>query len=50
MLMAGGRGRGRGAGALRGQIDLNRSFLVMSTLRVVLAALEIFRRMLDFRV
>ena len=38
-----------GAGALREPMDSNRSFPVMSTLSIVLAALEIFRHMLDFR-
>ena len=38
-----------GAGALREPIDSNRSFPVMSTLSIVLAALEFFRHMLDFR-
>ena len=37
------------AGALRELIDSNRSFPVMSTLNIVLAALEIFRHMVDFR-
>ena len=37
------------AGALREPIDSGRSFPVMSTLSIVLAALEIFRHMLDFR-
>ena len=36
-------------GALREPMDSNRSFPVMSTLRILLAALEIFRHMLDFR-
>ena len=40
---------GGGAGALRELMESNRSFPVMSTLRIVLAALEIFRHMLDFR-
>ena len=35
--------------AVRGPIDSNRSFPVMLTLSIVLAALEIFRHMLDFR-
>ena len=39
----------RGAGALRESIDSNRSFPVMSTPGIVLAVLEIFRHMLDFR-
>ena len=34
---------GGGSGALRKPIDSNRSFPVMSTLAIVLAALEIFR-------
>ena len=38
-----------GAGALREPMDLNRSFPVMSTLRTVFAASEIFRHMLDLR-
>ena len=38
-----------GAGALREPIDSNRSFPVMSTFSIVLAALESFRHMLDFR-
>ena len=38
-----------GAGALRDPIDSNRSFPVMSTLKKVLAAFEIFRHMLDFK-
>ena len=40
---------GGGAGALREPMDSNRSFPVLSTLRIVLAALEICRHMLDFR-
>ena len=40
---------GGGAGALRDPIDSNRSFPVMSTLKKVLAAFEIFRHMLDFK-
>ena len=47
--MVRGRGGGGGAGALRGPIESNRSFPVMSTLRIVLAAFEIFRHMLDIR-
>ena len=39
----------RGAGALREPMDSNRSFPVRSTLKIVLAAFEIFRHMLDFR-
>ena len=42
-------GMGGGAGALSEPMDSNRSFPVMSTLRIVLAAFEIFRHMLDFR-
>ena len=42
-------GGGGGAGALRDPIDSNRSFPVMSTLKKVLAAFEIFRHMLDFK-
>ena len=38
-----------GLGVLREPMDSNRSFPVMSTLRILLAALEIFRHMLDFR-
>ena len=38
-----------GAGALREPIDSNRSFPVMLTLKMVFAALEIFRHMLDFK-
>ena len=38
-----------GAGALREPIDLNRSFPVMSTFNIVLAALEALRHMLDFK-
>ena len=33
----------------RSSVDSNRSLPVMSTLRIVLAALEIFRHTLDFR-
>ena len=40
---------GGGAGALREPIDSNRSFPVILTLRMVFAALEIFRHMLDFK-
>ena len=42
----GGRG---GSGALRGPIDSNRSFPVMSNLRIFLAACETLRHILDFR-
>ena len=38
-----------GARALRGPIDSNRSFPVMSTLRIDLAVFEIFRHMLHFK-
>ena len=38
-----------GAGALREPMDSNRSFPVMSTLRIVLAAFESLRHMPDFR-
>ena len=38
-----------GAGALKEPIDSNRSFPVMSTLSIVLAELEFFWHMLDFR-
>ena len=44
-----GLGGGGGAGALREPMDPNRSFPVMSTLTIVLAAFEIFRHMLDFK-
>ena len=40
------RGRGGGGGG-REPMDSNRSFPAMSTLRIVLEALEIFRHMLD---
>ena len=39
----------RGVGALREPMDSNKSFPVMSTLRIVLAAFEILLHMLDFR-
>ena len=38
-----------GAGLLREPIDSNRSFSVMSTFSIVLAALEALRYMLDFK-
>ena len=38
-----------GTGALREPIDSNRSFPVMSTFNIILAALETLRTMLDFR-
>ena len=40
---------GGGAGALRGPIDSNRSFPVMSNLWILLAACETLRHILDFR-
>ena len=40
---------GGGAGALREPIDSNRSFPVISTLKMFLAAFETLRHMLDFR-
>ena len=40
---------GGGARALREPMDSNRSFPVMPALRIHLAALEIFRHLLDFR-
>ena len=39
----------RGAESLRELTDSNRSFPVMSTFSIVLAALEIFQHMLGFR-
>ena len=48
LVLANWKGLG-GAGALRDPIDSNRSFPVMSTLKKVLAAFEIFRHMLDFK-
>ena len=44
-----GGGGGGGAEALRGPIDSNRSFAVTSNLRMLLAAWETFRHILDFR-
>ena len=44
-----GGGGGGGARALREPIDSNRSFPVMSTLRIDFAAFEIFRHMLDLK-
>ena len=44
-----GGGGGGEAGALREPTDSNRSFPVMSTIRIILAAFEILRHMLDFR-
>ena len=43
-----GSGRG-GQGALREPIDSNRSFPVISTPKIILAAFETLRHMLDFR-
>ena len=40
---------GGGAGALRESIDSNRSFPVISTPKMFLAALETFRHILEFR-
>ena len=45
----GGGERGRGAGALREPMASNRSFPVLSILKIILAAFEIFRHMIDFR-
>ena len=43
------KGLGGGGGvALRGPIDSNRSFPVMSTFNIILAALETLQHMLDF--
>ena len=42
-------GLGGGAAALRELMDSNKSFLVMSTLRIVFATFEILGHMLDFR-
>ena len=44
-----GGGGGGGAGALREPIDSNKSLPVKSTLKIVLAAFEIFPHMLYFR-
>ena len=38
-----------GAGALREPIDSNRSFPMMCTFNIVLAAFETLRHMLDFK-
>ena len=38
-----------GAGALKEPIDSNRSFPVLSTFNIVLAAFETLRHMLDFK-
>ena len=38
-----------GGGGLRELMNLNRSFPVMSILKIILAAFEFFRHMLDFR-
>ena len=40
---------GLGGGALREPTDSNRSFPMMSTLRIGFAAFEMFRYMLDFK-
>ena len=48
LVIANWKGLG-GAGALRDPIDSNRSFPVMSTLKKVLAAFEIFWHMLAFK-
>ena len=48
LVLANEKGLG-GARALRGSIDLNRSFAVTSNLRIFLAACETLRHMLDFR-
>ena len=45
----GGRGEGGRVGALREPIDSNSSFPVILTPSMVLATLETFRHMLDFR-
>ena len=42
-------GGGGGAVSMRGPIDSNRSFPVMSIFRIVWAAFETLRHMLDFR-
>ena len=42
-------GLGGRAGELRGLIDSNRSFPVMSALRIVLAVFQIFQYMLNFK-
>ena len=44
-----GLGGGGGGGALREPIDSNRSFPVISTPKIFLAAFETLRHMLDFR-
>ena len=44
-----GLGGREGRGVLTGPIDSNRSFSVMLTLKIVLAAFEIFWHLLDFR-
>ena len=48
-LGEGGGGRGEGGRALREPINSNRSFPVMSNLRIFLAACETLRHILDFR-
>ena len=47
--LGGGGGGGGGAGALRKPIDSNRSFPVILTPKMFLAAFETLRHMLDFR-
>ena len=42
-------GGGGGSGALRGPIDSNGSFPVMSNLRIFLAACQTLRHIIDFR-
>ena len=44
-----GFGGGGGAGVLREPMDSNRSFPMMSTLRIILAGFEILWYILDFR-
>ena len=41
--------KGAGGGALIGSIDSDKSFPLMSTFNIVLAALETLRHMLDFK-
>ena len=49
LLLVNVKGLGGGGGALREPIDSNRSFPVMSTFSIVLAALETLQHMLDFK-
>ena len=49
LVIVHGLGGGGGGRALREPMDSNRSFPVMSTLKIVLAAFEVFWHMLDFR-